>query len=229
MSLTAVAEALVVKARFAELDADVATVWNCILSEDGAKLQRRIAEFKIPKNGVIELLEAATKRRNPIKRALSVLIRNRLSHGGIIAPGAGLLREGEAGRGLLSRWYPETLSRRIEAIRLLRGRLLFSHQDGFELLAEYKHWKSAVAFVDPPYVVKGRRLYQHWSVDHTKLFKLMSEFRGEFLMTYDDAPEIRKLSRDFGFQTCKVAMKTTKHSVKMELLIGRNLEWSSKQ
>src|SRR5439155_26270 len=57
--------------------------------------------------------EVATKRRNPIERALNILIRNRLSHGGIIAPGAGLLCEGEAGRGMLSRWYPETLSRRI--------------------------------------------------------------------------------------------------------------------
>ena len=63
-------------------------------------------------------------------------------------------------------------------------------------------------------------------MDHERLFTVMSEFAGEFLMTYDDAPEIRALARRFKFKTCEVAMKTTKHATKRELIIGRNLRWA---
>ena len=149
-----------------------------------------------------------------------------MNHGGILAPGAGLLRKGEAGRGLRSRWYPQTLATRLNAIHELKDRLCFSHTDGFDLLASHKEQKTTVAFVDPPYFVNGRRLYRHWEMDHEKLFAAMNEFTGDFLMTYDDAPEIRALARRFKFKTREVEMKTTKHTVKRELLIGRDLGWA---
>ena len=198
-SLTAVAEDLVSRARFAELDTDVAAVWTCVLSRGNEKLRRRLMEFKVTRATVRALLASVRNSRSATERALSVLVRNRLNHGGILAPGAGLLRDGEAGRGLLSRWYPQTLAVRLSAIYELKDRLSFSHADGFELLAKHKEQKTTAAFVDPPYVVNGRRLYRHWEMDHEKLFAVMSEFTGDFLMTYDDAPEIRALARRFKF------------------------------
>jgi DNA adenine methylase len=49
--------------------------------------------------------------------------------------------------------------------------------------------------------------------------------RGDFLMTYDNAEEVRALAGRHGFQTKPVAMKNTHHAEMNELLIGRNLDW----
>jgi len=53
----------------------------------------------------------------------------------------------------------------------------------------------------------------------------MKEVAGDFLMTYDDADEIRTLAMEHGFQMRPVPMKNTHHAKKMELLIGRDLGW----
>jgi len=44
-------------------------------------------------------------------------------------------------------------------------------------------------------------------------------------MTYDDEDEIRSLANLYGFEIESVLMKTTHHENKVELLIGRNLNW----
>ena len=47
---------------------------------------------------------------------------------------------------------------------------------------------------------------------------------GDFLITYDDAPEVRTLAQKHGFDAQAVPMKNTHHAEMMELLIGRNLD-----
>lgn len=142
-----------------------------------------------------------------------------------MAPGAGLVREGENGRGLLSRWYPETLAKRIRAIASVRNRISFIEGDGLDLIEAYADGENAAFFVDPPYTVAARRLYSHWQVDHRRLFESMSRTRGEILMTYDNSPEILELAKEFNFATERVAMKNTHHAKMTELLIGRDLLW----
>ena len=44
-------------------------------------------------------------------------------------------------------------------------------------------------------------------------------------MTYDNNLEIRQLAEKHGFEMRPIAMKTTHHAEKTELLIGRNLDW----
>lgn len=61
-----------------------------------------------------------------------------------MAPGAGLVKSGENGRGLRSRWYPGTLSRRILDIAKHGERFSFSHRDGLELIEAYMDDDEAV-------------------------------------------------------------------------------------
>lgn len=53
----------------------------------------------------------------------------------------------------------------------------------------------------------------------------MSRVSGDFLMTYDDADEVRALALRHRFETRVVAMSNTHHAKMNELLIGRNLSW----
>jgi DNA adenine methylase len=80
-------------------------------------------------------------------------------------------------------------------------------------------------FIDPPYTIAGRRLYRYPTVDHAELFRIVSSLQGSFLITYDNADEIRKLARVSGFQIAEIPMKGTHHTEKTELVISRDLSW----
>jgi DNA adenine methylase len=187
--------------------------------------------FDLTPENVQATLDTPTTARR--ERAFQTILRNRVSRGGILAPGAGLVKHGEAGKGLRSRWYPETLCRRLLDLVAIRSKITFVQGDGLVVLAENASCTDSVFFIDPPYTAAGKkagsRLYTHSSLDHIALFRLAATAAGDFLMTYDDASDIRELARRYGM-TCKtVAMKNTHHAKMNDLLIGRNLDWIGPQ
>jgi len=188
VGLTAAFEQLAESVILVERDEQVAAVWKTIISTEGGAewLASRIVGFELTPESVRGLL--ASRKRLIRERAFQTLVQNRISRGGILAPGAGIVKQGENGKGLLSRWYPETLRKRILDIGAIRGRIRFV-------------------------------------LDHEELFRLAGAIRGDFLMTYDDAEEVRALAVRHRFETRLVAMNSTHHATMYELLIGRNLDW----
>ena len=186
-------------------------------------------DFDLTPESALEILRLPEPCLQQI--AFRTLLKNRINHGGILAPGAGVLKHGENGRGIKSRWYPETLSKRILEIVKHRERIQFIEGDGLQVLAGNANRDDAVFFIDPPYTAAGQgkragtRLYTHNELDHEKLFQIASTLAGDFLMTYDNAGSVLDLARRFGFATRAVAMKNTHHAEMSELLIGRNLDW----
>ena len=223
VSLTVAFERLAKHVMFAELDPGVAAVWRAVLNGHAEWLAKEILNFEISTQNVRKVL--GTSANTLRDKALQTILRNRVQRGGIMAAGAGLIKEGENGRGLMSRWYPETLARRIREINQLKDRLTFVEGDGFALLQEHAADKDAVFFIDPPYTLAARRLYTNWQIDHRRLFAAMRRCKGDFLMTYDNTPEIAALAVEFGFQAKPVAMKNTHHAKMTELLIARDLDW----
>jgi DNA adenine methylase len=198
-----------------------------ILGGDAKWLAKRLLEFELTfESAKTELAKPANSLR---ELAFQTILKNRTAHGGILAEGAGVLKHGENGKGILSRWYPETISKRITNIELVANRIEFIHGNAFEIMNEYRKEKQAVFFIDPPYTAGGKsagsRLYTHSIVDHEKLFSLCEKIQGDFLMTYDNAEEVQLLAEQHGLQTKPVAMKNTHHAEMNELLIGRNLDW----
>jgi DNA adenine methylase len=223
VSLTAAFEDLAGQSVFSEMDGAVAAVWRVILNGRAKWLARRIESFELTEENVRgELKRAATTIPD---LAFQTLLRNRVQRGGIMAPGAGLVKTGEANRGIASRWYPETLARRILEINARKERLVFIHGDGLASVAEHEEDEETVFYVDPPYTVAAKRLYTCWQVDHEALFAQMQRVRGDFLMSYDNTDEVRALADRFGFVSRSIAMKNTHHAKMTELLIGRDLSW----
>ncbi len=224
VALTAVFEHLVERVTLVELDEDVAALWQVILNGEGARLADDVANFQLSLEAVKAVL--AAHPNSTYEKAFATLLRNRVQRGGIIAPGASLMKAGENGRGIASRWYPETLRRRILAIVSLKDSIAFVQGDGIDYLCLQADRPDVAHFIDPPYTVAGRRLYAHSAIDHEALFRVASALHGDFLMTYDNASEIRRLAERHGFDTEEVAMKNTHHATKTELLIGRDLSWA---
>lgn len=223
VSLTAVFENLVGSVTMVELDEGVAAVWQVITEGDAQWLADKIITFELTPDSARDAI--AQGDRSIRQLAFATIVKNRVNRGGILADGASFVKHGENGKGIHSRWYPTTLKRRILEIDLVRGRINFIHGDGFEVCRENESRSDALFFIDPPYVKAGRRLYRYSEMDHAALFEQASRLKGDFLMTYDNNLEIRQLAEKHGFEMRPIAMKTTHHAEKTELLIGRNLDW----
>jgi DNA adenine methylase len=227
IGLTVAFERLAEHVLLVELDQDVASVWQTILGGEGKWLAKRISSFELTQGNVEKLL--STTPRDLRERGFQTILRNRVCHGGILAPGAGLIKNGENGKGIKSRWYPETLNKRILNIVAIKNQVAFVQGDGMEIIREKRNCTDTVFFIDPPYTAGGKRagtrLYTHFDLDHEELFKIVSKVKGDFLLTYDNSEEIRDMVRRHKFEVREIAMKGTHHTKMHELLISRDLSW----
>ena len=227
VGLTVAAERLADHVTLVELDEQVAAVWNTILGSEGEWLADTIVSFEFTPENVERVLSGMPGSEREF--AFQTILKNRVSHGGILAPGAGRIKTGEGNKGMRSRWYPETLSRRILDIVAMRHRLSFIKGDGLRVLREQAERDDAAFFIDPPYTVAGKRagsrLYTHHQLDHEMLFDIVETLAGDFLMTYDNCSGVRQLAQKHNFDIEPIAMKSTHHARMTELLIGKDLDW----
>ncbi|NQT73722.1 MAG: DNA adenine methylase [Chloroflexi bacterium] len=227
VSLTVAFERLADRVLMVELDEHVASVWATLLGDDADWLADHILNFKMNQQSLEK--ELSSKDDSLRQIAFKALLRNRTSHGGIMAPGAGLIKYGEQGKGINSRWYPQTLAKRIRNIGKISDKIEFIHGDGIAIIQKFVERPDVVFFIDPPYTAAGKkagtRLYTYYKIDHEELFSLAETLHGDFLMTYDNAPEVRSMAERHGFDMVEIAMKNTHHANMNELLIGRDLGW----
>src|SRR4030042_974113 len=190
-----------------------------------ARLKVRPKGAKFTKEAVIEEIK---KDPEDLKhKAFQTILKNRTFHGGILAEGAGLLKYGENGKGIRSRWYPTTLARRFSNLNHVADHIDFRCDDGLKVMQEFISRRDVVYFIDPPYTAggkkAGKRLYKHYEIDHARLFTICESLRGDFLMTYDNADEVKLMARAHGFQMRLIPMPNTHHATMVELVIGKNL------
>lgn len=210
-----------------ELDADIAAVWRVLVDGQAEALARRILEFDLTLDTVKSALNSSAK--STVEHAFHTILKNRTNHGGIMAAGSGLIKSGEAGKGIRSRWYPSTLAKRLREIDFYRNRITFEQADAFDVLDHWKNTHDAVFFIDPPYTAGGKRagsrLYTHCELDHCALFEACCKLKGDFILTYDNAQEVVELAKHNNLQAKPIPMKNTHHAAITELVIGRDLGW----
>lgn len=226
-SLTVALEGLADRVLMVELDDEVAAVWDLVFHgslRDFEWVCSHILTFDMAPERVRDIL--ADSPKSLPEQAFRTILKNRVNRGGILAPGASLVKVGENNKGLRSRWYPETLVRRLGVIRQVRDRVEFRHTDAFQVIDEFHTRTDVTWFIDPPYTAGGKRagsrLYVHNELDHDHLFRAMATGGGRFLMTYDDAPEVVARALHHQMQIARIPMKNSHHQVMHELLISRS-------
>ena len=227
ISLTALFERLVSLAVMVEIDEEIAAVWQSVVNGHSEWIARKILSFDLTKESVIK--EISKNKVDDKEKAFQTILKNRTFHGGILAEGSGFLKYGENGKGIQSRWYPATLAKRFRNLTVISDKIVFRKEDGLEVIKEYSRRKNVAFFIDPPYTAgkkkAGKRLYSHYSIDHERLFALCESVNGDFLMTYDDADEVKVMARRHGFQMRLIPMTNTHHTTMEELVIGKDLSW----
>ncbi len=227
ISLTALFENLVQKAVMVELDDEIAAVWESIIKGDAEWLANRILTFELSREAVINEIKRLPRTQK--EKAFQTILKNRTFHGGILAEGSGFLKYGENGKGIHSRWYPATIAKRLLNLNQIADRIDFRCDDGLKVMQEFSNRQDTIYFIDPPYTAggkkAGKRLYKHYDLDHKHLFTVCETLKGDFLMTYDNAEEVKRMARLHGFQMRLIPMTNTHHATMEELVIGRDLSW----
>lgn len=223
VSLSAAFERLANHVTMVEMDEEIAAVWEVILNGKNKWLAERIFHYDLTAENVKAELEKPNKELHDV--AFCTILKNRVFHGGILAKGSGMIKNGENGKGITSRWYPKTLHDRIVAIGYVKHKIDFITGDAFEVIEKNLPNENAYFFIDPPYTIAGKRLYTYFDIDHERLFSLAARLKGKFMMTYDDTPEIRELATKYNLQYRTIPMKTTHHLAKNEIIISDNFCW----
>ena len=207
VSLTAAFDNLADNITMVEKDEEVAAVWEVILNGKNKWLAEKIYSFDLTLDNAKSELDKPNKLVHDM--AFCTILKNRIFHGGILAKGSGLLKNGENGKGIGSRWYPKTLHDRILAIEYVKHKINFIKGNAFEVMEQNLTDKEVYFFIDPPYTVAGKRLYTHFDIDHERLFELTSLVKGKYMLTYDDTKEIRGLAEKYNLPYKAIPMKTT--------------------
>lgn len=223
VSLSVAFENLAEHVKMIELDEEVAAVWEVILNGKNKWLADKILNFDLTYENAKAEFNKTDKQIQDI--AFCTILKNRIFHGGIIAKGSGILKNGENGKGIRSRWYAKTLHDRIIAINYIKNKVTFQTGDAFKVIEQTKDNPENYYFIDPPYTLAGKRLYTYFDIDHERLFLLTSQIKGRFMLTYDDTPEIRSLADKYSLKYKTIPMKTTHHLEKNELIISDNFSW----
>lgn len=214
------------KITMVEKDPAVAAVWQTILQGDFEWLIEQIVNFDMNLENLQRSL--AIEPLSTREKAFQTILKNRTYHGGILAAGSGLIKAGENGRGVNSRWYPMTLRKRILRIREIAGRINFVFGDALEVIASEAQEDTTAFFIDPPYTAAGkkagRRLYNFHQLDHNLMFSLLENAKSSVLMTYDLDNEIVAMAKRYSFNCETISMKNTHHATMSELVISNQRE-----
>ena len=181
-------------------DPGVYALWKVILECPRELLDR--LHGPVPSHGELAKAKAILATGDAAEGlvAWSFLLSNRLSYSGIISanPLGGKNGTQEA---LLARWNPKKLEERILQIHEMKERITVYNQDACQFLTETGYWhRNSTCFIDPPYYVKGPKLYPcfYTEKDHKELAWCLQALyketpEADLIITYDDHPFIRAL------------------------------------
>lgn len=186
-----------------DLNASVHAFWSSVLNQTDELCERIL---KVPVNMKTwyrqKALQDDPSAHQELDLGFSTFFLNRCNRSGIIGGGVIGGKEQTGKWKLDARYNREALVRRIQQIARFKDRITLTNLDAVEFL---KTWKrkapsKSLVYLDPPYFVKGRRLYDSFYSydDHVGIAKQVSQLKGvNWLVSYDDVPEIRNLYSSF--------------------------------
>jgi len=132
---------------------------------------------------------------DPLALGFSTFFLNRTSRSGILTGGmiGGKNQTGEWK--LDARYNRQALSQRVQKIASYASRISLYNEDAAAFIQSTlpKIPTSALVYLDPPYYVKGSKLYQnHYEHDdHEAIAKLVGTINQKWIVSYDNATPIR--------------------------------------
>ena len=207
IGISLLSEGVVQAAILNDFDAHIYHFWHSVLY-DTENLLRLISDTPV------SIEERERQKMNyqdadaePLYDGFATLFLNRVNFSGIIKGGpiGGLDQAGTYK--VDCRFNKEDIKSKIETIAKLKGKIkLYNKDAGYLIRLSLMKMKSPMFLnIDPPYVVKGSRLYTNFFTegDHLNLQRVIIKHLDEkypWIITYDDCGLIRDLYKQFHIQ-----------------------------
>ncbi len=139
--------------------------------------------------------------RRIVELGFAAFYLNRCNRSGIMPTGGVIGGLDQMGKWKIdARYNPTELIRRIERLAALRESIRIYHLDAIKFLRTHllpqEDRSSYFVYLDPPYYVKGSRLYLNYYTprEHLELARFLRRIGHiNWLVTYDSTPEIREM------------------------------------
>lgn len=141
-----------------------------------------------------------------IELGFSTFFLNRTNRSGIIQGGV-IGGKDQAGKWKIdARFNKSDMVKRIQKIASFKARIEIHNLDAADLIVNVlpRIPEQALVYLDPPYYVKGRGLYQnhYYHDDHKKIAKLVaSEVKQKWIVSYDNVEQIKEMYAGFRQET----------------------------
>ena len=205
-----------------DLDPRIYAFWNAVLNES-----ERFADAII--STPVDVSEWHRQRQicqsastgPTFELGFATFYLNRCNRSGILlgaAPIGGYAQLGKWGIG--ARFYREELVRRILSLSRYRDRIHISNLDALVFLKSHvprgRARERTFAYLDPPYVSNGSRLYLNYYIDrdHRNLAKYMQGQRTlKWVASYDDCPFVNDI-----YASCNISRMVLNYSLQRKQL-----------
>lgn len=215
-----------------DVDSRIIAFWNAILQHTHRFL-RKLTKTPITIDEWVKqrCIYLNPKKHSQFKVGFATFYLNRCNRSGILTNAGPIGGNAQSGRWRIdARFNKAELSRRITRIALYKERISVSNMDAIDFLRKSiinrSLAKRTLVYLDPPYYVKGKRLYLNYYQhdDHAALAKFIRKQTSfKWILSYDNVPEIRKLYS--GMNLLSFDWRYSAHTVKVgsELLIYNNI------
>lgn len=213
-------------------DADPAifAFWDCVVNRTDALVQKisRTQPTMEARLRAKQILER-TEDHERLDVAFAAFLLNRTSRSGILNGGV-IGGKAQAGTYKLdARYNKDNLIARIRSIGALRDKIQVYGLDAldfFERLGPRLPPKKSLIYLDPPYYVKGSQLYRncYQHNDHAAVSDVVRSLTRPVLVTYDDAPAIRRMYKNMSWTLFSLKYSThLNRPLASEILFYKNL------
>lgn len=175
----------------------------------------------------------ASKPQSTRDAAWKCLFLNRTSFNGIIHKAGPIGGWEQKNRKLDVRFNRERIVKRLNELYSLRGQVASVSCEDWKCTSDhYSRTQGAYIYLDPPYYHKAEQLYGHLFTheDHVEMCGYLTTLQAPWMLSYDDAAEVRILYNDSPGVDGRVIDQTySAHPVGGASFIGRELFYSNRE
>ena len=207
-----------------DIDPAIHSLWSCIISESENLCEKiKTAKVTIDEWHLQRKIYLEPSNHTLLDRGFATLFLNRTNRSGIIKAGVigGLSQNGNY---LLDcRFNKNDLIAKISRIAMYKDQIQLTNLDAVKFLRTVIPTTAVNTLVnlDPPYYAKGSELYTSFykNKDHATLALQIKKLERHWMVTYDDAPEIRNLYMPLPMYTSSLNYSAQIKRIGTELLV----------
>jgi DNA adenine methylase len=186
-----------------DFDSGIAALWNTVKTQP-EDLKQKIKSYKPNVKDFYKFKNEEAD--NDFDKAFQKIVIHQISFSGLGMMAGGPLggREQKGAYNVLSRWRPEKISANIEKCsNLLNSADGKITNESWETVLTEANDNGRFIYLDPPYYERGANLYIAGDIDHAAMAEELQS-KDNWLLSYNDLPEIRKLYKKNHIETLNV-------------------------